>query len=239
MRVSRFTQACAMVSAAWAGGASAADQGVYDLVMYGSSRFVHDRCLPPCACPQSGEAGAVGGGFRVRLVNIGDVFDLYAVENIDWTVRAGSGEWLHVTGSGQYRRSEIAHLQMLHLDLSVTPNVGAVTLDSGIVALEDAWPVLRVDIPGVQVGCERSALRLVAGLPATCAVDLDDGRGFGVPDGGVDVSDLVYFLGGFESGNAAVDLSGGPCGCIECVCPDGGVDIEDLLFFLRRFERGC
>jgi len=70
---------------------------------------------------------------------------------------------------------------------------------------------------------------------STCAADLDNGSGTGTRDGGVDVSDLLYFLASFEAGSTAVDLDNGS----GTGTPDGGVDISDLLFFLARFEAGC
>jgi hypothetical protein len=68
-----------------------------------------------------------------------------------------------------------------------------------------------------------------------CFADLDGGSGDGVPDGGVDINDLLYFLGAFERGGPAADLDNGSgTGTRDC-----GVDINDLLFFLGRFENGC
>ena len=69
----------------------------------------------------------------------------------------------------------------------------------------------------------------------SCVADLDDGTGTGTPDGGVDINDLLYFLGAFESGTTAADLDDGT----GTGTPDGGVDINDLLYFLLRFEAGC
>jgi hypothetical protein len=68
-----------------------------------------------------------------------------------------------------------------------------------------------------------------------CPADLDNGSGTGVPDGGVDVNDLLYFLVQFEAGSLAADLDNGS----GSGTPDGGVDINDLLFFLVHFELGC
>ena len=78
----------------------------------------------------------------------------------------------------------------------------------------------------------------VTSNPATltiCPADTDDGLGNGVCDGGVDISDLVYFLGKFELGDLAADLDDGSGFGV----PDSGVDINDLLFFLGHFEAGC
>ncbi len=68
-----------------------------------------------------------------------------------------------------------------------------------------------------------------------CPADLDDGSATGQPDGGVDINDLLYFLGQYESGLCGADLDGGAGNGL----PDGGVDINDLLFFLGHYEGGC
>ncbi len=70
---------------------------------------------------------------------------------------------------------------------------------------------------------------------AQCPADLANGSGVGLPDGGVDINDLLFFLASFESGANAADLDNGS----GTGTPDGGVDINDLLFFLAHFEAGC
>lgn len=67
-----------------------------------------------------------------------------------------------------------------------------------------------------------------------CAADLT-GPQNGVPDGGVDINDLIYFLTQFEAGADAADLSSSDFEGVS----DAGVDISDLLFFLSHFESGC
>lgn len=82
---------------------------------------------------------------------------------------------------------------------------------------------------------------LCGGQPTTpcerrvCVADIDDGRGLGIADGGVDLEDLIYFLRAFREGGMVADLSTSGDDCLS----DGGVDINDLLFFLTRFEYGC
>jgi len=73
-------------------------------------------------------------------------------------------------------------------------------------------------------------------VPLQCAADLDNGSGTGTRDNAVDINDLLYFLGRFESGASAADLDNDGLNPPQ---PDGGVDINDLLFFLMRFEGGC
>ncbi len=72
-------------------------------------------------------------------------------------------------------------------------------------------------------------------VAAGCVADLDDGSGMGQPDGGVDINDMLYFLGQYEQGLCGADLDGGDGNGV----PDGGVDINDLLFFLAHYEAGC
>ncbi len=74
-----------------------------------------------------------------------------------------------------------------------------------------------------------------AGVLSTCPADLDDGAGLGTCDGGVDINDLLYFLGQYESGRVGADLDDGSF----TGNPDAGVDINDLLYFLARYEAGC
>lgn len=73
-----------------------------------------------------------------------------------------------------------------------------------------------------------------SGLPP-CLADFDDGNATGVPDGGVTIDDLLYYLGMFDSGDARADVDDGNFSGI----PDGGVTIDDLLFYLERFDAGC
>lgn len=80
---------------------------------------------------------------------------------------------------------------------------------------------------------------IVTGLPpidtgSSCAADLS-GADVGVPDGAVDINDLLFFLAGFEAGSNDVDLDNGTGTGVS----DNAVDVNDLLYFLTRFEAGC
>ncbi len=102
-------------------------------------------------------------------------------------------------------------------------------------------------IPSVLVGAgDPITIRVAGKTPADfgagvltisvlCPADLDDGTASGTPDDGVDINDLLYFLGAFEAGSEAADLDD----VTGTGTPDFGVDINDLLFFLIHFEAGC
>lgn len=72
-------------------------------------------------------------------------------------------------------------------------------------------------------------------IPVVCVADFDDGTSSGLPDGGVTIDDLLYYLDIFEEGILPADVDGGASDCQR----DGGVTIDDLLYFLQRFEAGC
>jgi hypothetical protein len=68
-----------------------------------------------------------------------------------------------------------------------------------------------------------------------CPADVDDGRGLGIPDGGIGVEDLLYYLSLFDAGLVNADVDDGTAtGTL-----DGGVGIEDLLYYLARYNAGC
>ncbi|QQS09935.1 MAG: hypothetical protein IPK69_04760 [Phycisphaerales bacterium] len=72
-------------------------------------------------------------------------------------------------------------------------------------------------------------------IAAPCPADQDDGSGTGTRDSAITIDDLLYFLGVFQSGNAAADLDDGSATGTH----DGAVTIDDLLFFLDHFNAGC
>lgn len=68
-----------------------------------------------------------------------------------------------------------------------------------------------------------------------CPADFDDGSGTGTTDGGVNLEDLLYYLGVYDAGLIAADVDDGSGEGRT----DGGVGIEDLLYFLSRYDAGC
>jgi len=71
------------------------------------------------------------------------------------------------------------------------------------------------------------------------AANIDDDGDFSnglTPDAGVDVNDLLAFLGAFEAGDLGADLDDDG---MDPPMQNGGVDVNDLIFFLAKFEGGC
>ncbi len=75
----------------------------------------------------------------------------------------------------------------------------------------------------------------LSGSGCRCPADVDDGSGTGMPDGGVTIDDLLYYLFLFQQGLISADIDDGS----GTGTPDGGVTIDDLLYFLLRFAGGC
>lgn len=112
--------------------------------------------------------------------------------------------------------------------------------DDGSVTI----PVTGGSSYAVRVGANTAGVTGTGTLAVTftpapsCVADFDSDSDYSngrTPDGGVDINDLLSYLGAFEAGNTAADIANGSGQNI----PDGGVDISDLLLFLARFELGC
>jgi hypothetical protein len=98
-------------------------------------------------------------------------------------------------------------------------------------------PLEAFSITARDITAREFSISSIIHTPATpaCVADLDDGSGSGIPDGGVGIEDLLFYLSLFESGLPRADVDDGSGSGI----PDGGVGIEDLLYYLVRFEAGC
>lgn len=99
---------------------------------------------------------------------------------------------------------------------------------------EGAVPIDNLN-PGLAGWLGVGRLSLDGIIHGSCASDLDDGSGQGIPDQTVTSDDFFYFIGHFENGDVRVDLDDGS-GSGHC---DGAIDVGDLLFFLEHFEAGC
>jgi beta-lactamase class A len=87
------------------------------------------------------------------------------------------------------------------------------------------WECLRTRI--------RDALRSWSAAARLAPADLDNGRNDGVPDGEVDLHDLVYFIDRFREGDLAADVDDGT----GDGTPDGEVTTDDLLFYLAMYQK--
>lgn len=106
-----------------------------------------------------------------------------------------------------------------------TAVIPAGTLQGGTVY---SWFVTAFNSDGFAMSPLRS-------FTTKCDADVDDGTGSGIPDGGVTIDDLLFYLSVFGSGDARADVDDGSGTGI----PDGGVTIDDLLYFAARYEAGC
>jgi hypothetical protein len=68
-----------------------------------------------------------------------------------------------------------------------------------------------------------------------CPADIDNGAGSGLPDGGVGIEDLLFYLSIYDAGSIWADTDDGTATGTR----DGGVGIEDLLYYLTRYDAGC
>lgn len=75
----------------------------------------------------------------------------------------------------------------------------------------------------------------ISRVTCPCPADLDNGSGAGVPDGAVEIADLLYYIAKYEAGDATADVDNGS----GLGAHDGAVEINDLLYFLDHFEGGC
>jgi cytochrome c peroxidase len=113
--------------------------------------------------------------------------------------------------------------------------------DNGTLVGRSLYFQWLITDPAAAGGVARSAVAQATffcagiGCSPVCFADLDNGSGVGIPDGAEDITDLVYFLTGFELGSTEVDLDNGSFTGVK----DNAIDINDLLFFLIRFEQGC
>ncbi len=142
------------------------------------------------------------------------------------TVTAGTGQLFYSINGGAFTSAPLSPLTGTQYTASIpTAPAGASVRYYLSMGSSGGTKVDPVGAP---------ASFFTASVPS-CAADLDDGTGTGTPDGGVDINDLLYFLGKYEAGLIAADLDDGT----GTGTPDGGVDINDLLFMLGHYEAGC
>src|SRR5438045_2542557 len=101
-------------------------------------------CFPPCLCPIMISV-PVKGTFVLTPTGFGELFNTYAVTDVNWLVSIG-GSNTTVTGSGTYIiGGEFALQQQLSLHLQVGGNKVA-HFDSGLVTGPAPFPDIKVTI---------------------------------------------------------------------------------------------
>ena len=104
----------------------------------GESSTFQEGCFPPCLCPILASVN-VRGTLKLTPVGFDGSFQLFAVEEVNWTVQLGDPE-RRITGSGTYRielsESSVQPLHRLQLDLTVDDEETE-HFDSGLVAATD------------------------------------------------------------------------------------------------------
>ncbi len=207
----------------------------------GSVLYVDQVSLPASpGVASKAYRGSVGRGTGRGVLNGGtNPNDLFvAFDNANTSGVTGSG----VSGAS----AATTGLEMLipYADLfgAAGPTCGSISVGAFITS--SSGSSANQFLPGLPLGTSNPGtapnLTTYAGnqflsvlIPA--AADLDDGSDAGVPDGGVDINDLLFFLGRYEAGALGADLDDGS----GTGASDGGVDINDLLFFLTHYEGGC
>lgn len=146
-----------------------------------------------------------------------------------------SGSYAHTLGGpGQVSftvTSRVGGTVTIHPALFVSMSAGS--LLGGTPRSASMWCNFRVLTSYVVLTPGAAATSCAASQP--CVSDLDNGSGSGMPDGGVGIEDLLYYLNQYSSGAATADVDDGT----GTGSPDGGVGIEDLLYYLTRYDAGC
>lgn len=142
------------------------------------------------------------------------------------TVTGGSGQLFYSVDSGAFTSAPLTPLS----GTRYTATIPAATPGSQI-----RYYLSMGSSGGTKVDPVGAPAAFFTATAPACPADLDDGSATGTPDGGVTISDLLYFLSLYEQGLIAADLDDGS----GTGTPDGGVGISDLLFFLEHYEGGC
>lgn len=217
----------AMCMVASLGNAQAQDH--YALRILTVSTFTDNVCNDPCVCIVDPIPQPIGG--RIYLAPAVSIPEISALAG-NFRI-AELSQSLAFDGRASYITTfDPAFLSRLTLDASY----GGVlwTIDSGyFVPTNPPFPTLIRNLVSPQSGC--TTLHLTLQTVETCVSDFDDGSGKGIPDGGVTVDDLLFYVDAFSQGNLIADIESADANGI----PDEAVTIDDLLTFLTHFEQGC
>ena len=220
----------------------------FTVVSYGSTSYAPELNAPG---PPDREANLFCGGWTAAISTASQTVDVSSLASaIDMgLISCQAGGWL----GGVALEEDVMILNVVFRDpggasLFSANIVGPTSFErGGLTAL--LWrQTTQVLPPGTRsIGINLLAQRvqgslnnayadsLAVILSHPCPADMDDGASQGVPDGGVDINDLLYFLPQYEAATPFADVDDGN----GLGVPDGGVDSNDLLYFLLHYEGGC
>ena len=133
------------------------------------SSFVYG-CFPPCLCPVTSFQG-VQGSFQLKHVGFDGLYDIYNVTDVRWTLPDNVANVI-ITGSGQYRiGGEVAIQKQLTLDLRFGSHPSQ-RFDSGLIAGENDFPRIEIDVSLRQMTCFDSVIHVQAAPAPTTATSV-------------------------------------------------------------------
>ncbi len=185
------------------------------------SEYVHEHCLPPCACPPFIIRGPMQGRWTLiprEEEGILFTFDAYVLQ---WSVVATPVPRT-ISGVGEYSVGGFANAQRLFADLSIDGGA-PVRFDSGSDFMVAPPPRIEIDTLAEPAVCQRITLAVRA--TPTCEADLNG-------DGAVSFADLNEVLSNFGA-------SGQPGLVRGDANTDGGTNFADLNLVLASFGGAC
>lgn len=224
-RVASVLLPCALFAAP-----SPAAQNAFTLRILPESTFTDNVCNDPCVCIIDPIPYPIGG--RIYLAIAPSIPEVPTIAG-PFRFSTSHAEPIVLSGSAAYS-TVLDPAWLSRLTLDTTHGNQPWLIDSGFFTpVNPPFPTLILDLMTAQNDC--TTLHLSLQTVETCVTDFDDGSGKGLPDGGVTIDDLLYFLGAFEQGDAIADIDDGS----GMGLPDQAVTIDDLLQFLIHFETGC
>lgn len=119
-------------------GAGDSPSAVPEIFRLGKGTMFQEGCFPPCLCPIFA-AASVQGTFTLTPDGFDGSFELFNVDDVNWTVQFGDSE-RRITGSGTYRIGQTDDsaqpLHRLELDLRVGEDKTE-HFDSGLLPVGD------------------------------------------------------------------------------------------------------
>lgn len=209
-----FLAACAFSASALAG-----DPLIFRLTA--QSEFIHERCLPPCACPASTVSGPMQGRWTLIPVEEEGILFRFDAYILQWSAFATSVPRT-ITGVGEYSVGGFSGAQRFFADLSID-GAAPVRFDSGSDLTVAPPPRIEIDTIAEPSVCQRITLAVRA-IP-TCEADLNG-------DGVVNFADLNEVLSSFGAAGQPGLVRGD-------ANTDGATTFADLNLVLSTFGSPC